>query len=492
MGHVDHGKTKLLDALRKTDIVAKEAGKITQHIGAYQISTPKGKITFLDTPGHEAFTAMRVRGTQITDIVVLVVAADDGVMPQTIEAIHHARDAKVPIIVAINKIDLPEANSEKIRNELSSHNLVTEEWGGSTSFIEISALKAINLDKLEELILTTAEILELKANPNKGAVGTVIEARLDQGRGPVATILVTNGTLRQGDSFVVGLEGGKVRAMINDRGEQIKEASPAIPIEIVGLSGVPNSGDLFHVLESEKEVKSISQKRQEFSRQQQNHRIKNVKLQNLNKVIQEEKIKDLKIIIKADVHGSLEALQNSLEKLSSEEVKVKVIYGSIGQITESDVMLASAANAMIIGFHTRANSRVKETANKEKVNIKYYNIIYEIIEETKKVILGLATPEVSEEVSGEAEVRQLFKISNVGTVVGCIVKSGSIKRKNLIRIIREGIVIYGGKIKSLKKFQEDTSEVKEGLECGILVENYNDLKVGDVIESYQEKLINPT
>lgn len=487
MGHVDHGKTKLLDSLRETDIVSKEAGGITQHIGAYQVQTPKGKITFLDTPGHAAFTSMRARGAKVTDIVVLVVAADDGIMPQTVEAIRHAQDANVPIIVAINKSDLPEANPDRVLQQLGQYNLVPEDWGGTTPVVQISALKKTNLDKLEDVILTTAEVLELKANPTKNATGTVIEATLDQGRGPVATILVSNGTLRQGRPVVVGKEAGKIRAMINDRGQRVEEALPATPVEILGINGVPNAGDPLHMLDSEKEAKTIMEKRQELSRQQQAQKIKKVKLENLNEMIQEGAVRDFKMIIKADVQGSVEAIQESLEELSSDEIRVQVIYGGTGEISESDVMLASAGNAMIIAFNTRANSRVRDVAEKEGVDIKNYNIIYQVIDDVKAAIGGLLSPEVTEEVTGEAEVRERYKISNIGVIAGCMVTSGVIKRNSHVRLIREGASIFEGGIKSLKRFKDDAAEVKEGFECGIMIDGYNDIKNGDVIEAFEKK-----
>ncbi|MCS6971492.1 MAG: translation initiation factor IF-2 [Turneriella sp.] len=486
MGHVDHGKTKLLDALRQTDVAATEAGGITQHIGAYQVTRPKGKITFLDTPGHAAFSAMRARGAQITDIVVLVVAADDGVMPQTEEAISHARDAKVPIIVAINKIDKPNANIERIKQDLAKLDLLPEDWGGNTPYVPISALQKINLDKLEDTILTLAEVMELKANPNKRAVGTVVEAKLDHGRGPVATILVRNGTLRVGDPVVVGLEGGKIRAMYNDRGQPVKEAPPSTPVEILGLSGVPNSGDTLNAMASEREVREIVDKRQELARQQQAKQVRKVKLENLQETIEEGKIKEYKIIIKGDVKGSVEALTNALEKLSNNEVRVRVILGSTGEITESDIMLASAAKATIITFNVRANAKVRELAAREGVEIKNYNIIYQAIDDMKLALAGLLSPDISEQVSGEAEVLQIFKISGVGTVAGCAVRSGVIKRQNPVRVLREGVVVFTGQLKSLKRFKDDVSEVKEGFECGILIENFNDVKVGDVIESFEK------
>lgn len=486
MGHVDHGKTKLLDALRETDVAATEAGGITQHIGAYQVTRPKGKITFLDTPGHAAFSAMRARGAQVTDIVVLVVAADDGVMPQTEEAISHAKDAKVPIIVAVNKIDKPTANIERIKQDLTKFELVPEDWGGTTPFVPISALQKLNLDKLEDTILAQAEVMEVKANPNKRAVGTVIEAKLDQGRGPVATILVRNGTLRVGDPFVVGLEGGRVRAMYNDRGQSVKEAPPATPVEILGLSGVPNSGDTLNVMASEREAREIVDKRQELARQQQAQQVKKVKLENFNETIEEGKLKEYKVIIKGDVKGSVEALTSSLEKLSNDEVRVRVIMGSTGEITESDVMLASAAKATIITFNTRANAKVRDIAAKEGVEIKNYNIIYQAIDDMKLALAGLLSPDVTEQVIGEAEVRQTFKISGMGTVAGCLVRSGVVKRQSQVRVLREGVVVFTGQLKSLKRFQDDVSEVKEGFECGLLVENFNDVKVGDVIEAFEK------
>lgn len=492
MGHVDHGKTKLLDALRQTDIASTEAGGITQHIGAYQVSRPKGKITFLDTPGHEAFSAMRARGAQVTDIVVLVVAADDGVMPQTIEAIQHAKDAQVPIIVAINKIDKPEANPEKVKQELTKYGLVPEEWGGDTVFVEVSALKKINLDRLEDAILAQAEIMELKADPKKLCVGTVIEAKLDQGRGPVATILVRSGTLRVGDPFVVGLEGGKVRAILNDRGQQIKEALPSTPVEILGLTGVPNAGDTFYSMRSEREAKEIVEKRQELFRQQQAQKIKKASLENLEELIEEGKIKELKIIIKADVRGSAEALQTALEKLSTNEIRVRVILASTGEIVESDVNLASAANAMIIGFNTRANSKVRDLANREGVEIRNYNIIYQVIDDVKAAISGLLAPEIKEEIIGEAEVRQTFRISGVGVVAGCMVKTGLVKRGAEVRVFRDGNVIYTSRLKSLKRFQDDVAEVKEGFECGLSIENFNDIKVGDILEVFEKKVVSPS
>lgn len=487
MGHVDHGKTKLLDALRQADIASGEAGGITQHIGAYQIQTSKGKITFLDTPGHEAFTAMRARGAQVTDIVVLVVAANDGVMPQTLEAISHARDAKVPIVVAINKIDANDANPEKVRNQLMEQNLIPEDLGGDVPFVEISALKKLNLDKLEDQILTLAEVLELQADHCKKAIGTVVEAKLDQGRGAVATILVSSGVLKAGDPFVVGMEGGKIRALMNDKGQRISEALPSTPVEILGLSGVPNAGDPFHVMDSERESKGIIEKRQELHRQQQAQNSKKVRLDTLNQAIEDGKVLELKIIIKADVRGSIEALENSLNKLNNNEVRVNIIYKSTGEINETDVMLASAGNAIILAFNTRANARVKEIASREGVELKFYSIIYKALEEIEAALTGMLTPDIAEEVIGELEIRNTFKVSNVGTVGGCMVTNGIVKRNGKLRLFRAGAMIHQGKLKSLKRFQDDVSEVKEGYECGVLIEGYNDIKEGDIIEVFEEK-----
>ena len=492
MGHIDHGKTKLLDTIRKTDIAVQEAGGITQHIGAYQVSTSKGDITFLDTPGHEAFTAMRARGAMLTDIVVLVVAADDGVMPQTLEALQHAKEAKAPIIVAINKIDIEEANPKKVKQDLSQHGLVPEEWGGNTPFVEISALKGSNVDELKNQILAQSEILELKADPKRRAVGVTVEAQLDQGRGAVATILVQNGTLKMGDCFVVGMEGGRVRAMFDSRGEKLKESGPSTPAEILGFFGVPQAGDPFHVMESEKEMKDIIEKRQELNRQQQAQQIKKVKLETLDDAIQEGKVKQLKIIIKADVRGSIEAIQTSLEKLLNEEVNLIIILKGTGEISESDVMLASTANAIIIGFNVRANSKVRMVAGKEGISIFYFSIIYEVIDKLKEAMEGMLSPDIKEEILGEAEVKELFKISSVGTIAGCKVSSGTIKRNSDIRVIREGTQIHESSIKTLKRFKDDVSEVKEGFECGILVENFNDIKVGDVLECFEKKQFSKT
>ena len=489
MGHVDHGKTSLLDAIRTTAIAAQEAGGITQHIGAYQVSTPKGPITFLDTPGHEAFTAMRARGAVLTDIVVLVVAANDGVMPQTIEAYQHAKSANVPVIVAINKIDLQDANPEKVKQELSKYNLIPEEWGGETPFIEVSGLKKMNLERLKETIVAQAELMELKANPNRNAYGAVIEAKLDQGRGAVATVLIRNGTLKIGDHVIVGLKGGKVRAIFDSWGNKIKSATPSTPVEILGLNGVPQAGDTFHVIPTEKEMKDILEKREELFRQQQAQEIKKVKLENFNDAIEDGKVKELKIIIKADVLGSTEALASSLLKLGNSEVRVNVILSSSGEITESDVMLAVAANAIIIGFNTRANAKVRSVAESERISIYHYKIIYEAIDMVRLAMQGMLTPDIQENILGEANVRDLFKISALGTVAGCMVTSGIIKRTAKVRVIREGVSIYEGSLKALKRFKDDASEVREGFECGILIDGYNDLKVEDSIQCFELKSI---
>ena len=489
MGHVDHGKTSLLDAIRATAIAAQEVGGITQHIGAYQVNSAKGPITFLDTPGHEAFTAMRARGAVLTDIVILVVAANDGVMPQTLEAYQHARDAKVPMIVAINKIDLDGANPEKVKQELSKHNLIPEEWGGETPFVEVSALKKINLDRLKDTIIAQSELMELKSNANRSASGVVIEAKLDQGRGAVATVLVRNGTLKIGDNVIVGLRGGKVRALFDSWGNKVKTATPSTPVEILGLNGVPQAGDTFHVMQSEREMKEILEKREELFRQQQAQQIKKVKLENFNDAIEDGKMKELKIIIKADVLGSTEALANSLLKLSNNELRVNIILSGSGEITESDVMLAVAAKAIIIGFSTRANAKVRAVADHERVLIYHFKIIYEAIDMVKLALQGMLTPDIQENILGEVKVRDLFKISALGTVAGCMVTSGTIKRNAKIRVIRDGASIYEGGIKALKRFKDDASEVREGFECGILLDNFNDLKIDDVLECFELKQV---
>ncbi|OHD67880.1 MAG: hypothetical protein A2W19_06410 [Spirochaetes bacterium RBG_16_49_21] len=485
MGHVDHGKTRLLDSIRKTNIIDQEYGGITQHIGAYSVKIGDKKITFLDTPGHEAFTTMRARGAKITDIVVLVVAANDGVMPQTIEAINHARDAKVPIIVAINKIDLPDANYDKVRNELAKYDLIPEEWGGHTLYAQISAKFGTNLDALLELILIQAEILELKANPRIMAKGTVIESRLDLGRGAMSTVLIQNGTLHVGDPFVIGVFSGKVRAMFDDLGRPITEASPATPVEVLGISGVPSAGDPFEGIDSERSAKQFSQKRLEYKRVESAKKVRKVTLESLNEMIREGEVQELRIIVKADVDGSSQALKESLEKLSTGEIRVKVIHVGTGGINESDVMLASASNAVIIGYHVRPAGRVSEIAERENVSIKFYNVIFEATDAVKAAMEGMLSPEIREEVTGSGDVRQVFKISKVGTVAGAIVNSGRIERSCKVRLLRGGVVVYDGALKSLKRYKDDVSEVAAGQEFGFGLEGFNDIKEGDAFEAYK-------
>ncbi len=487
MGHVDHGKTKLLDAIRESRVSESEYGGITQHIGAYVVELSNGKITFLDTPGHEAFTLMRARGAQVTDIVVLVVAADDGVMPQTVEAINHAKEAKVPILVAINKIDLPDANVDKVKKELSEYDLIPEEWGGNTLFSEVSALKKIGIDGLLENILLQAEMLELKANYKCKAEGKILESRVDFGRGIVSTVIVERGTLRVGDAFVAGVYPGKVRAMFDDKGRNVKEATPAMPVEILGFTGIPAAGDPFQVTDSEKTARLIGEKRQELKKMEEAKNVKKITLDNLYEQIKEGEIQELKVIIKGDVHGSVEALQTALEKLSNDEIKLTVIHASAGAINENDVMLASASNAIIIGFHVRPTPSAQALAEKEKVQIKKYNIIYEAVDDIKAAMEGMLAPELKEEMLGSAEVRNTFKIPKVGTIAGCYVTSGTIKRGANVHLIRDGVEIYNGKISSLKRFKDDVKEVESGYECGIGIENFNDIKVGDVIEAYEVK-----
>ncbi|SHG93666.1 translation initiation factor IF-2 [Tepidibacter thalassicus] len=484
MGHVDHGKTSLLDAIRHSNVTAKEAGGITQHIGASEVDVDGKKIVFLDTPGHEAFTAMRARGAQVTDIAILVVAADDGIMPQTIEAINHSKAAGVPIIVAINKIDKPDANPDRVKQELAEQGLLVEDWGGDVISVPVSALKKQNIDTLLEMILLVAEMEELKANPDKKAVGTVIEAQLDKGRGPVATVLVQNGTLRVGDAIVAGSVCGKVRAMINDKGKRIKEAGPSIPVEILGLSEVPQPGDQFVVVGSDKIARSISEKRKEKLREEQLKATQKVSLDDLFKQMEQGEIKELNIIVKADVQGSVQAVKQSLEKLSNEEVSVKVIHGGVGAITESDVMLASASNAIIIGFNVRPVAGASSLAETEKVDMRTYRIIYNAIEDIQAAMKGMLDPEFVEEELGKAEVRATFKVSGVGTIAGCYVINGKITRNAKIRLVRDGIVIHEGELSSLKRFKDDVREVASGYECGIGIEKYNDVKEGDIIEAY--------
>jgi len=489
MGHVDHGKTKLLDAIRSTDVVAGEAGGITQHIGAYQVHTEHEgldrAITFIDTPGHEAFTAMRARGAQVTDIAILVVAADDGVMPQTIEALNHAQDAGVPIIVAINKVDLPEANVEKVKHELSKYDLIPEEWGGHTLMAEISAKFQKNLETLLELILIQAEMLELKANSKLVAKGTVIESKLDMGRGAVSTVLILNGSLHVGDPFVIGVFSGKVRAMFDDHGKPIEVAGPSTPVEVLGISGVPSAGDPFEGVDSDKTARQISQKRLEFKRAESAKKVKKVTLESLNEMIREGEVQELRVIVKADVDGSAQALKESLEKLSNSEVRVKVIHIGTGGINESDVMLASASNAVIIGYHVRPTGKVSEIAEREDVSIKFYNVIFEVTDTIKAAMEGMLKPEIREEITGSGDVKQVFKISKVGTIAGAFMNAGKIERSSKVRIIRDGVVVFDGPLKSLKRFKDDASEVSVSQEFGFSLDGFNDIKEGDSFEAYK-------
>ncbi|NOY39181.1 MAG: translation initiation factor IF-2 [Nitrospirae bacterium] len=485
MGHVDHGKTSLLDAIRKTRVTETESGGITQHIGAYKVRLKDRDIVFLDTPGHEAFTTMRARGAQATDIVILVVAADDGVMPQTVEAINHAKAAGVPIIVAVNKIDKPDANPQKVRSELAEYDIVPEEWGGKNIFVEVSAKNGVGIDELLEMVLLQAEIMELKANHERPARGVIIESRLDKGRGPVATVLVQAGTLRIGDAFVSGKSYGKVRALINDRGTRVKESIPSTPVEVIGFSEVPQAGDHFVVVEDEKKARQIAMARLHKERLAEMARAKKVKLDELYSQIKEGEIRELNIIIKADVQGSVEAIRESLEKITHPEVKVRVIHTAVGGINESDVMLASASNAIIIGFNVRPESKAAQAAEKENVDIRLYTVIYEAIEDVKKALEGLLEPTLREKVIGRAEVREVFTISHIGTVAGCYVLEGTIQRSSDgIRVIRDNIVIYQGKIAAIKRFKEDVKEVQAGYECGITIEKFNDIKVGDILENF--------
>jgi translation initiation factor IF-2 len=487
MGHVDHGKTSLLDHIRKAKVASGEAGGITQHIGAYHVETPKGVVTFLDTPGHEAFTAMRARGAKATDIVILVVAADDGVMPQTIEAIHHARNAKVPLVVAVNKIDKPEAQPDRVRQELTKHEVVPEEWGGSEIFVNVSAKTGEGIDKLLESVLLQAEVLELKAPKTGYAAGLVVEARLDKGRGPVATVLVQRGTLRKGDVILAGREFGRVRAMLDEKGRPVKEAGPSIPVEIQGLSGVPSAGEEVMVVESERKAREIALYRQGKFKDVQLARQQAAKLSDVFEQLKEsEEAKSLNLIIKADVQGSIEALTVALEKLSTPEVRVKVIHGMVGGITESDVNLAVASNAVIIGFNVRADSTARKLIEHQGVDVHYYNVIYDAVDEVKAAMTGMLNPQFKEQLLGLAEVRDVFRSPKMGAVAGCYVVEGVVRRNRPIRVLRENVVIFEGELESLRRFKDDAGEVKAGLECGIAVKNYNDVKVGDHIEVYEK------
>ncbi|TZE83312.1 translation initiation factor IF-2 [Calorimonas adulescens] len=484
MGHVDHGKTTLLDAIRKTNVTSSEAGGITQHIGAYTVELNNRKIVFIDTPGHEAFTAMRARGAQITDIVILVVAADDGVMPQTIEAINHAKAANVPIIVAVNKIDKPNANAERVKQELSEYGLIPEEWGGDTIFVPVSALRKQGINELLEMILLLSDLLELKANPNKRASGVVIESRLDKGMGSVATVLVQSGTLKVGDIVISGTSFGRVRALIDDKGRRVKKATPSIPVSVLGLSEVPNVGDKFYVVPDEKIAKAISDYRKDRLRQQQYNNINKLSFDQLFNQIQEGKIKNFNIILKGDVQGSLEAIKQSLLRLSNDEVHLNIIHDGVGAISETDVMLASASNAIIIGFNVAADAKARTLATKEKVEIRIYRVIYDLLDDIGAAIKGMLAPKVEEIILGRAEVRQVFKVPGAGMIAGSYVLEGKVTRNAQVRIIRNGTIINDDRISSLKRFKDDVREVAQGYECGIGLERFNDIKVGDILEIY--------
>jgi translation initiation factor IF-2 len=485
MGHVDHGKTSLLDAIRTTNVIASEAGGITQHIGAYRVKLGDREITFLDTPGHEAFTSMRARGAQITDVAILVVAADDGVMPQTVEAINHAKAANIDIIVAINKIDKESSNPDRVKQELTEYGLVAEDWGGNTICVPVSALKREGIENLLEMVLLVSDIQELKANPDRLAKGTVIEAQLDKGRGPVATMLVQNGTLRDGDIILAGTSVGRVRAMVNDKGERVIEAGPSMPVEIIGLSEVPSAGDIFYVVNDERKAREVVEQRKFKIKEDSLKLRQKVSLEDLFEQIKEGQVKDLNIIIKADVQGSVEAIKQSLEKLSNEEVKIKIIHGGVGGVTKSDVMLAAASNAIIIGFNVRPDSATQSFADREEVEIRLYRVIYNAIEEMEAAMKGLLAPKYKEVVLGHSEVRATFKVSGVGTIAGCYVVDGKITRNSDIRVVRGGIVLHEGSIASLKRFKDDVREVVAGYECGIGIERFNNLEEWDILESFE-------
>jgi translation initiation factor IF-2 len=485
MGHVDHGKTKLLDAIRSADVVSGEFGGITQHIGAYTVDTVHGRITFLDTPGHEAFTRMRARGAQVTDIVVLVVAADDGVMPQTVEAINHAKDAEVPIIVAVNKIDKPDANPDKVKSQLSDLGLIPEEWGGQTMFVELSALKKEGIDKLIDCILLEAELLDLKANFNHSAEGKILESRIDHGRGIVATVMVERGTLNIGDSFVAGIWPGKVRALFNDKGDKVDEATPSMPVEVLGFEGIPDAGDPLQVVDDERTARGISSKRQELKRFEDAKNVKKITLDNLYDTINDGAIQELKVIIKSDVQGSAEALRSSLEKLSNKEVRLNVIQALPGAINEGDVDLAVASNAIIIGFNVRPVPKAKVLADQEKVDIRKYNIIYKAVEEIQQAMEGMLKPDTKEEVIASVEVRDTFKVPKIGTIAGCYVLTGTVKRSASVNVIRDGIVVFTGKIASLRRFKDDVREVAAGYECGMGLDGFDAVQVNDQFEVFE-------
>ena len=483
MGHVDHGKTSLLDAIRKTHVVAGEAGGITQHIGAYQIKANGRMITFLDTPGHAAFTSMRARGASVTDVAILVVAADDGVMPQTIEAINHAKAANVPIIVAVNKMDKPSADPDRVLRQLTEHDLLPEEWGGDTVICKVSATTGMGLPELLEMILLVSDMQELKANPNREASGAVIEARLDKNRGAVATLLVQNGTLHVGDLVIAGTSVGRVRAMTNDKGQKINTAGPSMPVEIIGLDEAPGAGDHFRVATDERMARELVEERKQKEREASTS-VAKMSLQDLFANIKDGSVKDLNIILKADVQGSAEALKASLEELSNDEVRVRIIHAGVGAINENDIMLASASNAIVIGFNVRPDINTRTSAEQKGIDMRMYRVIYECIDEVKSAIKGMLAPKFKEEILGTAEVRQVFKVSGVGTIAGCMVKDGKVQRAAKVRIVRDGVVIHEGEISSLKRFKDDAREVATGYECGIGIDRFNDVKEGDIIENY--------
>lgn len=491
MGHVDHGKTTLLDTIRKTHVTEGEFGGITQHIGAYQVGVNGKKVTFLDTPGHEAFTAMRARGAQVTDIVIIVVAADDGVMPQTKEAVDHAKSAGVPVIVAVNKIDKPGANRDRVVSEMSELGLMPEEWGGDTIYVDVSAKFGDGVPDLLETILIVAEVENFRANPNKMATGTVIEAKLDKGRGPVTTLLVQNGTLHTGDALVVGTVFGRVRKMTDDRGRELKEALPSMPVEIIGLNDVPVAGDIFKAFDSEKKARNIAEERLNKKIAQERSSSSAMSLDDLARQIEEGEVQDVNVIIKADVQGSAEAVKASMEKIEVDGVRVNVIRSTAGAITESDIMLASASNAVIYGFNVRPSAMVRKKAEEEGIDIRLHNIIYKALEEMESAMKGMLAPVFEEVVIGQAEVRQTYKVSKVGTIAGCMVTDGCIRKDCGVRLIREGVVIYTGKLGSLKRFQNDAKEVQNGFECGMTIENFNDIKEGDIIEAYEDQQVDP-
>lgn len=484
MGHVDHGKTTLLDHIRKSRVAEGEFGGITQHIGAYQVSVKGKKITFLDTPGHEAFTAMRARGAMITDIVIIVVAADDGVMPQTREAVDHALVANVPIIVAINKIDKPGADPQRIMTEVSELGLMPEEWGGDVPYVNISAKKGIGIDELLETVTVVAELAELKANPKRMAYGSVIEGRLDKGRGPVATLLIQNGTLRSGNPIVVGATYGRVRQLVDDRGREIKSAGPATPVEITGLNDVPEAGDKFMVFETEREARHVGEERAQKKIEEERNSTSAMSLDDLFSQMKSGEVVDLNIIVKADVNGTAEAVKSSLEKIDVEGARVNVIRSTVGAISESDILLASASKAIIYGFNVRPDANVRRKADEEGVEIRLHQVIYKMVEEIEAAMKGMLAPEMEEVVTGQAEIRHIYKVSKIGNIAGCYVTDGSIKRDCGIRLIREGIIVYEGKLASLKRFKDDAKEVNQGYECGLTIENYNDIKEGDIVEGY--------